>query len=301
MHAWPFTAMLASRASGAVASAAHDVLCRHARAGARRRGRAAVAAAAAALPRKQREELLLGVDRGHVHAVGRALELAVSSADRWAVAHTDFLTPPARTDALRVLSRLAGVGVVASGGYPQAERCRLSVGHPEALATGCRGADSGSDDATGFVGAVAAISVSGDFEANAVSHGDFLGSVLGTGIVREKVGDILVQVRHTPVTVEPISLADLKVKAPKVDILRTVEASTRLDALASFGFKVSRTKIADCISAGDVKVNWKEVKKGAISLKTGDVISVKGKGRLEVGPIEMTKKGRYGVEITRFV
>ena len=26
------------------------------------------------------------------------------------------------------------------------------------------------------------------------SHGDFLGSILGTGIVREKVGDILVQV-----------------------------------------------------------------------------------------------------------
>eukprot|EP00850_Spirogloea_muscicola_P003172 SM000012S25434 [mRNA] locus=s12:1112985:1115441:+ [translate_table: standard] len=301
--------MLASSASGAVASVARDVLRRHARAGARRRGGAAVAAAAAALPREQREELLLGVDRGHVHAVGRALELRVSPLSvsggecGRSLGGGPHRLPDAaaRTDALRVLSRLVDVGVVASGGYPQAERCRLSVGHAEALATGCRGADSGSGDATGFIGAVSAISVSGDFEHNAVSHGDFLGSVLGTGIVREKVGDILVQVRHTPVTVEPISLADLKVKAPKVDILRTVEASTRLDALASFGFKVSRTKIADCISAGYVKVNWKEVNKGAISLKTGDVISVKGKGRLEVGPIEMTKKGRYGVEITRFV
>lgn len=35
-------------------------------------------------------------------------------------------------------------------------------------------------------------------------------------------------------------------------------------------------------SGGDVKVNWKEVTKNGLSLKTGDVVSVRGKGRLEV-------------------
>lgn len=41
----------------------------------------------------------------------------------------------------------------------------------------------------------------------------------------------------------------------------------------------------ECIwynSGGDVKVNWKEVTKNGLSLKTGDVVSVRGKGRLEV-------------------
>jgi RNA-binding protein YlmH len=37
-------------------------------------------------------------------------------------------------------------------------------------------------------------SVSGNFMFDAASHGDFLGAVLGTGIAREKVGDIILQV-----------------------------------------------------------------------------------------------------------
>ncbi len=35
-------------------------------------------------------------------------------------------------------------------------------------------------------------------------------------------------------------------------------------------------------SGGDVRVNWKEVTKNGLCLKTGDVVSVSGKGRIEV-------------------
>lgn len=45
----------------------------------------------------------------------------------------------------------------------------------------------------GFPGAVAALSVSGNFAFDTAAHGDFLGAILGTGITREKVGDIIVQ------------------------------------------------------------------------------------------------------------
>lgn len=38
-------------------------------------------------------------------------------------------------------------------------------------------------------------SITGNFTFDACSHGDFLGAILGTGIVREKVGDILLQVQ----------------------------------------------------------------------------------------------------------
>lgn len=37
-------------------------------------------------------------------------------------------------------------------------------------------------------------SISGNFGFETCTHGDFLGSILGTGIVRDKVGDILLQV-----------------------------------------------------------------------------------------------------------
>lgn len=41
-------------------------------------------------------------------------------------------------------------------------------------------------------------SISGNFRLEPCSHGDFLGAILGTGITREKVGDILLQVFCCP-------------------------------------------------------------------------------------------------------
>jgi RNA-binding protein YlmH len=108
-------------------------------------------------------------------------------------------------------------------------------------------------------------------------------------------------VRSIAVQTTAIPLTALQVKPPRVYTFRSVEASLRVDALASAGFRMSRSKLADMISGGDVRVNWKEVTKNGLCLKTGDVVSVSGKGRIEVGEITMTKKGRYAVELTRFL
>lgn len=289
--------------------------CRHA--GDRGRGLRRLVCAAAVLPRDRKASLLAGVDREHADIVARVLELATAAAEQWTVAHTDFLTPPARADALMSLRRLADVGAVVSGGYAEAERCRLSVGHPEAI-------EAAAPGASGVPGAVAAVSVAGNFTHDAAAHGDFLGAILASGVAREKLGDILVQeqsgahvlvapdlvpflttavtqVRSSPVTVEEIPLADLRTRAPKIDQITTVEASLRVDAVASAGFKLSRTKLADLISAGCVRVNWKDVVKAGTVLKSGDVVSVRGKGRLEIGEISTTKKGKYAVQVTRFL
>lgn len=78
---------------------------------------------------------------------------------------------------------------------------------------------------------------------------------------------------------------------------RTVESSLRVDALASAGFKISRSKLVDLISNGDVRVNWSPVMKNGTTLKTGDVVSVSGKGRLKIGEITTTRKGKYAIEL----
>jgi RNA-binding protein YlmH len=75
----------------------------------------------------------------------------------------------------------------------------------------------------------------------------------------------------------------------------------RLDAVASAGFGMSRSKMADMISAGDVRVNWKEITSTSFNLKTGDMIAIRGKGRLEVGEVMVTKKDRYRINLTRYV
>ncbi|XP_019226562.1 PREDICTED: uncharacterized protein LOC109208018 [Nicotiana attenuata] len=253
--------------------------------------------------------LLKGLgDKNTIEDVKRIVELAKRASLRREVLHTDFLTPPVLKESMLVLERLADVKIVAQGGYPEAERCRLSVGHPDAL--------------TSDPDIVSALSISGNFSFQPCSHGDFLGAILGTGIVRNKLGDILLQgekgahvlvvpelsdfilsaldkVGNVSVSCKKIPLLALEYEPPRTKSLKSVEASLRLDAVASAGFKVSRTKMASLISNGDVRVNWTTVTKSNTTIKTGDIISVSGEGRLKIGEINSTRKGKFAVELIR--
>jgi photosystem II S4 domain protein len=169
-----------------------------------------------------------------------------------------------------------------------------------------------------------AIKIAGNFLFDSATHRDFLGAMLGCGIVREKTGDLIVlgeqgaqaiivpelldylqaaltQVRSVPVSIQPIELSELRIREPKKKEMTTTEASLRLDAIASAGFGMSRSKMVDFVSSGDVRVNWKDVNQPAHQLKAGDMIAVRGKGRLEIGEIAVTKKERYRINLTRYI
>jgi RNA-binding protein YlmH len=103
------------------------------------------------------------------------------------------------------------------------------------------------------------------------------------------------------VKTQRIEVTELRVREPKKKELTTVEASLRLDAIASAGFGMSRSKMVDFIDAGDVRVNWKEVTQASSQVKSGDLIAIRSKGRLEVGEIAVTKKDRYRVQLTRYM
>ncbi len=256
-----------------------------------------------------REELLKGVENRD--AIARVVDQADQAIKTWEVVLTDFLSPPEMAEIQRAFSRLAEVQMVAWGGYPQAERQRLAIARTEIPL------DTAQVE-------IAALDIAGNFLFDLATHRDFLGAVLGTGIVRDKLGDIIVlgergaqaiavpelveflelhltQVRSVPVKTRRMDLAELKVREPKKKELATVEASLRLDAIASAGFGMSRSKMADLINSGDVRVNWKEISSASHAVKSGDLIAIRGKGRVEVGEIAVTKKDRYRVQLTRFV
>ncbi len=256
-----------------------------------------------------REDLLKTVENREIAA--RAIDLAEQAIKTWEVVCTDFLAPPELMEVQQMFGRLTEVHLLAWGGYPQAERVRVAIARADLPLEPSQVA-------------IAALDISGNFLFDPASHRDFLGALLGTGIVREKVGDILVlgergaqalvvpelveflqtslqQVRSVPVKVQPIDLSELKVREPKKKEMTTVEASLRLDAIASAGFGMSRSKMADLIAAGDVRVNWKEVTQASYALKSGDLVAIRGKGRLEIGDIAVTKKDRYRVHLTRLM
>ncbi|MEM8641708.1 MAG: photosystem II S4 domain protein [Cyanobacteria bacterium P01_G01_bin.54] len=254
-------------------------------------------------------DLLKGVE--HHEELTRIFDQAEQAIRTWEVVVTDFWSPPVLIEAQAKLASLTDIHTVASGGYPQAERQRLAIARAE-LPLETEQVE------------LAALDVAGNFLFDAANHRDFLGAILNTGVVREKVGDILVlgdrgaqiivvpelvdffqgslqQVRSVPVKLQPIELAELKVRPPKKKELTTVEASLRLDAIASAGFGLSRSKLVSAIQSGDVRVNWKTVKQPSQAVAAGDLIALRGKGRVEVGEIMITKKERYRVNLTRLL
>jgi photosystem II S4 domain protein len=256
-----------------------------------------------------REEILSRVENRE--EIAQTLDKAEQAWKTWELVVTDFLSPPVLAEVKQIFSKLTEVKVLPWGGYPQAERQRVGIYREELFF------DESQIPLT-------ALDIRGNFLFDPATHRDFLGAILGTGIVREKIGDIivlgergaqvivipeisnflqnsLVQVRTVPVKVELLDFTELKVRPPKKKELTTVEASLRLDAIASFGFGMSRSKMSDAISNSDVRVNWKEITQASYNIKTGDLISLRGKGRLEIGDIALTKKQRYRINLTRYI
>ncbi len=256
-----------------------------------------------------REDLLKGIENRDT--VARVIDQAEQAIKTWEVVQSDFLSPPEFAEVQQAFGRLTEVQLIGWGGYPQAERKRLAIARPDLPLE--------TDQVE-----LAALEIAGNFLFDPASHRDFLGALLGTGLVREKVGDIVVlgergaqaivvpelvdflqsslqQVRSVPVKTQAIPLSELKIREPKKKELTTVEASMRLDAIASAGFGMSRSKMADLINSGDVRVNWKDTTSSSHIVKAGDLIAIRGKGRVEVGDVMVTKKDRYRVQLTRFV
>jgi len=247
----------------------------------------------------------------HREVITRLLDLGDQALHTWEVVCSDFLSPPELIEAQQVFKKFTEVNFVIAGGYAQAERCRLAIAHVDLPL-----------DPT--MVNLAAVDIAGNFLFDPASHRDFLGSVLGTGVERQKVGDLillgekgaqaivvpelveyltvsLTQVRTVPVKTRSIDLANLKIRPPQIKEIATTEASLRLDAIASAGFGMSRSKMVDFIDGDDVRVNWKSVTQPSYQLKSGDLVAVSGKGRLAVGEITITKKNRYRVLLTKFI
>ncbi len=256
-----------------------------------------------------REEILKGVENRDT--IARVIDRAEQAIKTWEVVLTDFLSPPELAELQRVFSRLTEVQIVAWGGYEQAERQRVAIARSEMPL---------EREQVELV----ALEIAGNFLFDTATHRDFLGAMLGAGIVREKTGDVIVlgergaqaiaspeiaeflemslqQVRSVPVKTQRIDLSELRIREPKKKESTTVEASLRLDAIASAGFGMSRSKMSDLIDGGDVRVNWKDVTQTSYQVKSGDLIAIRGKGRLEVGEIMVTKKERYRVQLTRYM
>ena len=241
--------------------------------------------------------------------ISRAEDTLRIAESRYTTKTLGFLNPRERILIEKTVRGDMDMTAVFDGGYSDAERT-LFVCYPEYFVP----------DRNEYI---CLLEITGR-DINSLSHRDFLGSLMGLGIVRENIGDILVLENHTLVFVKPdiadyiiqnltkigrcgisVSKVDTETvvipQRPVKDINGTVSA-LRLDSVASVGAGISRTKAVDLIKAGLVTVNWEITDNISLTIKEGDILSIRGFGRMKLSKIGgLTRKNRYFITVSRYI
>ena len=225
------------------------------------------------------------------------------------VVSTDFLSPDIQGYIKSICFHYPDLKYTLDGGYDDAEYKKMIV-YPDYLET------VESD--------LSILDITYHEKYGDVSHRDVLGAVLGLGLKREVIGDILLENGHVQVmtsehvasflqthllkvgrvtvTTDIVDKDRLIEKVESVKWINTTVKSLRLDAIIASGFNLSRSKAVDLIKAERVKLNHNISVQTSKELSEGDLISVKGKGRIKIDSINgLTKKERYKVDIKKYI
>lgn len=225
--------------------------------------------------------------------------------------HTDFLSPAEARGAEDLLHAAAAhEGWVFAGGYERAERRMLCF-----LPDWQERADERE--------LMAALRVRWH-ETETLTHRDLLGSLMALGVVRGKLGDILVspggadvivcadaaeyllrewtQAGRVKLSAQRVELTELAVPEAKIRELRDTVATLRLDAVTATGFSMSRARAAELIASGRVQLDYRETTKPDAPVREGAVVSARGLGKFELAEVGgVSKKGRIGIVIKRYL
>lgn len=233
---------------------------------------------------------------------------------------TDFLDLSQQSQAHEFLDKeFAGAGLF-FGGYGEAERRKI-IFLPDYLE------GKTTDELIDLLDEqdlIKAIKITRPKEGKPLGHRDYLGSLMGEGIKREKIGDILVEEKGAHILVagevaqylmDNYSMAGRVSISLSMESLRQVEsirpstkeikdtvASLRLDSVLSSAFGISRSKASEAIKMGIVFVNSVEATKTDSQVKEGDKLVIRGKGKAVLKEVQgKTKKDRFFVLIERYV
>ena len=116
----------------------------------------------------------------------------------------------------------------------------------------------------------------------------------------EQLDEKFFYLRDVKVKINLVAINELQIPSGRTKkLVNTVEASKRLDAIASAGFRISRTKIIERIEYGMLRLNGSKVNKPTINLKIGDKLELENKGFIEILNLEITKRERWKVKLLR--
>ena len=244
--------------------------------------------------------------------------------DNYSIGYTGFLTPEEQSTAMPFFLRNASRGAFLYGGYSEAER-RIGLFMPD-----WTGIEKEEDLYEYFA------ENPGDCpleilevripkaDKTVLGHRDYLGALMGEGIKREKVGDILVKPSGAQIIVSKDISEFLKndltsvgrvFVTPELRDISAVDAgeikkedreysisSPRLDNVISSAFGLSRKTACDAITKGLVFVDGVQTMKTDLKLRDGSKLVLRGKGKaIYRGITGTSRKGRTYIKITRYI
>jgi len=258
--------------------------------------------------------LMINTDKELKLLQKRLIEQSNAAYNKGICLFTDFLNLYEQNVFLSLKSDLYPIRYFSFGGFEDAERKML-----------CFCGDDSVYDIADIEFPISCLSITPVNKkfSDTLNHRDFLGAILGLGIDRCKVGDILVkdneafvfvhnqisnylleqlyQVKHTSVTSSLIELTNFEYKPALKEITGTV-SSIRLDSIIAVALGKPRSSLKGLIEGGKVFVGGRQVLSGSHILKENDIVSVRGFGRfIYCGSLHQTKKGRYSIKVQLFI
>ena len=246
--------------------------------------------------------------------LARVLDKLELSQNRGLPAHTPFLSPGEQASVQDLLDAWGHPRCVWTGGYEGAERqvCRFLPDWQEP--------EDALADPEGPLAALEALFP----RDSSLSHRDILGGLMGLGLTREQLGDILMEdgrcqvvvlrealpillsqwegAGRWKISVGEIPVHELRPAQAAVKTIRDTVATPRLDAVLAAGFSLSRSKAAGYVSAGKVAVNHRECLKGDHQVEEGDVLTCRGLGKCVVKEVPgQSRKGRTMLVLERYI
>ena len=157
-----------------------------------------------------------------------------------------------------------------------------------------------------------------------INHRDYLGSILGLGIDRGKIGDIVIydsgaicyckseiseyiavnlqRVRRNTVKTEISSIEELILPEKSIVDKAITVSSLRFDVIICAAFNISRSKAQALIEGEKAFINWNISSNTSYQIKEKDTISLRGYGRIIIQEIRgKTKKNRISIVIGKYV
>ena len=236
----------------------------------------------------------------------------------------DFLSPEEQSKAAGFFRRNRSQGAWLYGGYDEAER-RMPVFMPDYTGVTDEASlieyfRSCPEDCPLKVLEIKIPAV----EKTAPGHRDYLGALMGLGIRRQKVGDIIVKPGGAQIIVSEdlaeylceslTSVGRVTVTSSIRDItglepaeIRKEEreyniSSPRLDNVVSAVFSVSRKSAQEAISRGLVYIDGIQTMKPDQQLKEGQKLVLRGKGKaIYEGVSGKSRKGKDYIKVIKYI